>query len=193
MDVSFEVVPHFMPGLEIQDFLDEVQLHRDTIYLDSGARAVEESRLTGWQSDIGATFIYSGKEMRPQQRHAVRDRLTELTGVCYDSVLINYYHDGRCGMRFHSDPLYDRWTPNTCVVSIGETRTFVFRETSDFSVRWQYPISNGDVVIMHGDCQDRFQHCIKVERDDRGAAEMAPRVSLVFKQRIRDPQTGLYL
>lgn len=55
----------------VQDFLDEVQLHRDTIYLDSGARAVEESRLTGWQSDIGATFIYSGKEMMPQQRRAV--------------------------------------------------------------------------------------------------------------------------
>ena len=39
-------------------------------------------------------------------------------------------------MRFHSDPLYGCWTPNTSVVSIGETRRFVFREVADFTSRW---------------------------------------------------------
>ena len=52
---------------------------------------------------------------------------------------------------------------------------------------------NGDTVYMYGDCQDRLQHCVKVEREDRGAAELGPRMSLVFKQRDRDPATGQYL
>lgn len=41
----------------------------------------------------------------------------------------------RCGMRFHSDPLYQRWTPNTAVVSLGATRTFIFRTANDYSTR----------------------------------------------------------
>jgi len=67
--------------------------------------------MTGWQSDIGATFKYSGKEMLPAPGGltplvaAVRDRLARLTGQTYDSVLINLYCDGKCGMRYHVDPL----------------------------------------------------------------------------------------
>jgi hypothetical protein len=54
------------PRVAAQELQGEVALRRDTIYLEGGARAVEESRLTGWQSDIGATFCYSGKDMAPQ-------------------------------------------------------------------------------------------------------------------------------
>ena len=42
------------------------------------------------------------------------------------------------------------------------------------------------------DCQDRLQHSIKVERQDRGAAELGPRMSLVFKQRLKD-ELGRYV
>jgi hypothetical protein len=41
---------------------------------------------------------------------------------------------------------------------------------------------------MHGDCQERFQHSIKVERDAGDATE---RVSLVFKKRSSPPQPPL--
>jgi hypothetical protein len=67
--------------------------------------------LTGWLSDIGATFKYSGKEMRPPpggltpRVAAVRDALAALTGQWYDSVLVNLYEDGKCGMKYHVDPL----------------------------------------------------------------------------------------
>jgi alkylated DNA repair dioxygenase AlkB len=170
-----------------QDFVPEVALRRDVIYLDGGSRAVEEARLTAWQSDIGATFLYSGKEMVPPPGGltpsvaAVRDALAALTGVRYDSVLINYYEDGKCGMRYHVDPLYNAWTPRTAVVSLGATRQFVFREMSDHSVRWHYLVSSGDVVVMSGDCQERLQHCVKVEA---AAEDAGPRMSLVFKERI---------
>lgn len=85
----------------------------------------------------------------------MRDALLGLTGQHYDSVLINLYPDGRCGMRYHADPLYATWTPETSVVSIGVPRRFVFRETNDHSRRWAYVVRNGDVVVMHSDCQDR--------------------------------------
>lgn len=198
----------------------------------------------------------------------VRDALAATTGVVYDSVLVNLYPDGKAGMRFHVDPLYGRWTPRQAVVSLGDTRTFVFREISDYNVRcvrggrrrgrcrqakganwqgrcfgwdsrevlpplqtctwhacvaqqqqqavetacplclgphpyptpilvphvcthprWTYSVRNGDCVLMFGDCQDRLQHCIKVERRGEDAG---PRMSLVFKERLKGPD-GRYL
>ncbi|WIA23492.1 hypothetical protein OEZ85_000237 [Tetradesmus obliquus] len=177
--------------LRLNDVTSEVTLSRDVIYLSDdagGSRAVPEARLTGWQSDIGATFKYSGKEMQPQaggmsQTCAqVREVLREVTGEAFDSLLINYYPDGKAGMRFHVDPLYGCWTPTAAVVSLGDKRQFVFRRIDDFSVRWNYRVSNGDVVVMFGDCQEQLQHAIKVEA---AAGDAGPRVSLVYKQRLK--------
>lgn len=77
---------------------------------------------------------------------------------------------------------YGCWAPPSAVVSLGATRSFVFREASDFSARWAYAVSNGDAVEMWGDCQERLQHAVRVERR---AGDAGPRVSLVFKQRLR--------
>ena len=60
----------------------------------------------------------------------------------------------------------------------------MFREATDHACRWQYAVSNGDAVVMYGDCQDRLQHAIVVEK---AAADAGPRMSLVYKQRIRQP------
>uniref|UniRef100_A0A383V5G7 Fe2OG dioxygenase domain-containing protein n=1 Tax=Tetradesmus obliquus TaxID=3088 RepID=A0A383V5G7_TETOB len=191
MAVPFLVLPNLMPQLRLNDVTSEVTLSRDVIYLSDdagGSRAVPEARLTGWQSDIGATFKYSGKEMQPQaggmsQTCAqVREVLREVTGEAFDSLLINYYPDGKAGMRFHVDPLYGCWTPTAAVVSLGDTRQFVFRRIDDFSVRWNYRVCNGDVVVMFGDCQEQLQHAIKVEA---AAGDAGPRVSLVYKQRLK--------
>lgn len=55
------------------------------------------------------------------------------------------------------------------------------------SIRWAYKVSNGDVVEMFGDCQERLQHAVKVERR---AEDAGPRISLVFKERLRTPGGG---
>lgn len=55
--------------------------------------------------------------------------------------------------------------------------------------RWSYRVRNGDVVHMYGDCQDRLQHCVRVER---AAEDAGPRMSLVFKERLRD-EHGKYI
>ena len=52
---SHSVWPAYYCALFVsrQGFLDEVELRQDTIYLEDNSRAVSESRMTGWQSDIG--------------------------------------------------------------------------------------------------------------------------------------------
>jgi len=52
-------------------------------------------------------------------------------------------------MRFHSDPLYNCWTPNTAVVSIGAPRRFAFRCTENFQVRQVLRTVHSDVQLGH--------------------------------------------
>ncbi|KAF8061107.1 RDH14 [Scenedesmus sp. PABB004] len=193
--VPFLVLPNLLPGLRLRDFLQEVALRRDTIQLSdsNGVREVPESRLTGWQSDLGVTFEYSGKAMAPRSAAGgrltprvarVRDALAAACGPAFefDSVLVNYYENGKCGMRFHADPLGEgTWAPATAVVSVGAARGFVFRRADDHAARWAYRVASGDAVLMFGRCQEELQHAVIVERS---AQDAGPRLSLVYKKRL---------
>jgi len=170
----------------------EVRWHRDLVTVGSrgstGARkTVPESRLTAWQAaSPGLCFAYSGKTMRPAPFsplvRQIRRRVEQKFDLQFDGVLINLYPDGKSGMRFHSDP--DQgvlWAEETAVVSLGSARQFVFRKVGDFQERHEFLLQSGDVVWMYGDCQERYQHAVKVEarRGDAG-----PRISLVFKKAL---------
>lgn len=71
---------------------------------------ISEQRLTAWQSTVNQPFGYSGKLMSPSEDGfsprigAVRDALVAKIDRLYDSCLINYYENGKVGMRYHSDP-----------------------------------------------------------------------------------------
>ena len=93
---------------------------------------VAEQRLTAWQSAVAEPFRYSGKEMIPDSTlggfssriGAVRDSICDAIDRSYDSCLINYYENGKCGMRFHHDPGQgEHWGYSTAVVSVGDARS----------------------------------------------------------------------
>jgi len=187
LEVPFQVIPGAFPSVSLDSLVNEVDLQRQDVWIDRENQWLPESRLTAWQSSIGATFRYSGKEMIPPPSglspgvEAICQMLEERFGVKYDSVLINMYPDAKSGMRFHQDPQYDTWADEAAVVSVGDTRLFIVREIDNFENRFEYFVRNGDLVLMFGNCQDRYQHCIKVEGN---ASTRGPRMSLVFKKRI---------
>mmetsp|Transcript_47365 Transcript_47365/g.69256 ORF Transcript_47365/g.69256 Transcript_47365/m.69256 type:complete len:247 (-) Transcript_47365:118-858(-) len=163
----FKVLHKCCEGLDVHQFLEEIQFRDDEIVL--GGRRVQERRRTCWQADEpGITFAYSGKAMPADpwtpRVQALRDKLQELTGVRYEGVLINHYPDGRCGMKYHADPDQGTiWDYETAVVSVGDTRQFVFRKTENHEFRHIFYVSSGDCVLMYGDCQKNYQHCVKEE------------------------------
>lgn len=69
--------------------------------------------------------------LSPQIKH-IRDYLERRLGVYYDSVLVNLYPDGKCGMRFHSDPLYNIWQEDSAIVSVGMTHLVCEDENVEF-------------------------------------------------------------
>ena len=67
------------------------------------------------------------------------------------------------------------------MVSLGDTRLFVLRKADEKTVRCTFAVRDGDLVEMFGDCQERYQHSVKVERNIRDARA---RMSLVFKRTL---------
>ncbi|MGQ3285634.1 hypothetical protein [Bosea sp. (in: a-proteobacteria)] len=158
MGVPFTVLPLALPQLQLPDLLAEVALQQDTIYLEGGGKAVQEPRLTGWQSDLGASFRYSGKVMGAGAGGMtpgvarVRDAVQRLAGVRFDSVLVNYYPDGRCGMRFHADPTYGCWAQETAVSRRGGGRGGGCKEREG---------GKGGEVRGRGKERERVKGCVK--------------------------------
>jgi alkylated DNA repair dioxygenase AlkB len=153
---------------------------------------VQERRQTAWEGDSHvAPFEYSGKSMKRENWSPlvkqVRDRLHSLTGDYFDCCLLNLYPDGGSGMRYHADPDQgDLWDYETCVVSVGATRRFAFRDVlsnkvSTVSSPHVFVLMSGDVTEMFGDCQQRFQHTVKTADNKK---EKVARASLVFKKSL---------
>ena len=81
-------------------------------------------------------------------------------------------------MRYHSDPIENKWDNNFMIVSFGATRKLVFRKISDFDKKIYYDFNDGDCVNMFDNCQELYQHSIRKARNiNKG------RISLVFKRK----------
>jgi len=155
--------------LTLQNLVEQVHFQSDDVTTSTGKK-VKERRKTAWQAEhediLG--FSYSGKIMEtslfsPCVR-SVRDSLSRKTSKTYDCCLLNLYPDGDSGMRYHIDPDQGRlWTTDTAVVSVGSSRRFSFREISASEGKHphNFVVMDGDVTEMFGDCQERFQHCVK--------------------------------
>ena len=173
--------------------------------------AIVEKRGTAWQSAVGRPFVYSGKVMVPrvgdEERAGLSEGISKVRDALaaepiersYDSVLLNYYEGGTSAMNFHSDPgqgpppvgedgsggasgaAASGWGYSTCVVSSGATRLFTFRRIGNPNLRCTFALRTGDVVEMFGECQEMYQHAVKVEASEEAAG---PRVSLVFKRTL---------
>ena len=189
---------HHIP-ITVERMIRQVHFRTDDIYTTTSQESVPERRWTAWQGDTHvAPFSYSGKVMpredwSPIVLH-IRDQLHNRTGQYYDGCLLNLYHTGKSGMRYHSDPDQGTlWDYDTAVVSIGASRRFVFRSIIDNNndntfkapLRPQphsFVVMDSDVTYMHRDCQTLYQHSLKNAEDHH---ETASRISLVFKRTYR--------
>ena len=198
MSLPFVQYKDIFPDITIDSVLADIEIKFDTFTAKRNGILVEcrEPRGTAWFSDSGNTFVYSGKTMYPRaltpNLSVIRDKLEALLSVRYCSVLVNYYPNGKSGIRYHSDPLYDVdnptkqiWEDDSAVVSVGDSRNFVVRETeadSDLDRKYyRYVVESGDVFHMFMGCQKSYQHTVQVEKHEENSK---PRISLVFKKRI---------
>jgi len=145
-------------------------------------RRVPVPRRVAWHGDPGASYTYSGTEHHPlpwtPALDRVRSRLTGLTGVRFNAVLLNLYRDGRDGMGWHADdePELGR-DPVIASVSLGATRRFCLRHRRRKDLRLDVLLTHGSLLLMSGATQHHWVHALP-----KTAVPVGERINLTFRR-----------
>lgn len=116
----------------------------------------------------------------PVQLDALCGLIEAAQGFRPNNCLLNYYLDGNSSMGFHSDSS-EELAPGTgvAIISLGATRSIVFRSKEDKSCEFSYPLEDGSLLYMTQEMQAHWLHAILKEQ---GVGE---RISLTFRHILK--------
>jgi alkylated DNA repair dioxygenase AlkB len=115
-------------------------------------RVLDDPRLSRW---------YRADDPLPHPVLAsARDALSAHYGVRFGPLGLNYYRDGNDSVAFHADrELRDLDDGLVAIVTLGACRRFLVRAKTGGRAIDVRP-SSGDLVVMGGACQRRFEHAV---------------------------------
>jgi alkylated DNA repair dioxygenase AlkB len=146
-------------------------------------KEVATPRLTSWHGDPDSAYTYSGKTFEPlpwtPELLALKRRVDEAAATTFNSVLVNYYRDGRDSMGEHADdePELGPTRDNVLIasVSLGERRRFVLRHRRRKTTE-ELRLGGGDLLLMGGTTQSHYRH-----RVPPTTVPLGPRMNLTFR------------
>ncbi|HDR9767419.1 TPA: alpha-ketoglutarate-dependent dioxygenase AlkB [Burkholderia cepacia ATCC 25416] len=166
--------------------IDEVAWRQDTIRTPRGR--IPLPRLTAWQGEPDAVYVYSGIRNVPAPwTPAVLDLKRAVEAACgarFNSVLLNRYRNGLDSLGWHADnepELGD--APVIASVSLGAMRVFDLRHRAT-GVTHAYRLVHGSLLVMRGRTQAEWQH-----RVPKAPGVQGERVNLTFR-RVMPAGTG---
>jgi alkylated DNA repair dioxygenase AlkB len=147
-------------------------------------RTVAEPRLSCWMGDSGAVYRYSGTVFTPkpwiEPVTQLKRAVEEHSGQTFNSVLLNYYRNGRDAMGWHSDDEPELGLqPVIASISLGGERRFLLRQKRKGARSFGLSLAHGSLLLMHGDLQQRFQHALP-----RTLKSVDARINLTFRKII---------
>jgi alkylated DNA repair dioxygenase AlkB len=158
--------------------LDEITWQQDSMNTPAGK--IPFPRLTAWQGDPGAVYVYSGIRNVPKPWTPtvllLKTKAEAAAQTAFNSVLINRYRTGMDSMGWHADKERELGPqPVIASVSLGTTRTFEFRHTKTRQTH-TLQLTHGSLLIMRGRTQLDWAHRVPKEPEARGE-----RINLTFR------------
>ncbi|MCA1855805.1 alpha-ketoglutarate-dependent dioxygenase AlkB [Massilia oculi] len=137
-----------------------------------------QPRLSAWHGEKG--YRYAGLALAPLPFTPLLDTLRRAaqaaTGHPYNSVLLNYYRDGRDSMGMHSDNEPELGPePAIASLSFGATRSFILRHRRSGETL-KLALTDGSLLFMGGALQANWLHGINKTSRPLGA-----RINLTFR------------
>ena len=143
---------------------------------------IPQPRLTAWYGDPAARYTYSGLVWEPQPWTpallALRQRVEAATATQFNSVLLNYYRDGRDSMGWHADDEPELGpAPAIASLSLGASRRFRLRPRTGLPhAPLALDLPSGSLLLMRGPTQRHWQHALP-----KTARPVGPRLNLTFR------------
>ncbi|WP_109483430.1 alpha-ketoglutarate-dependent dioxygenase AlkB [Paraburkholderia sp. C35] len=156
----------------------EVAWLQDEMFTPAGR--VPLPRLTAWQGEPDAVYVYSGIRNVPAAWTPAVAQLkaaVETTcGVPFNSVLLNRYRSGADSLGWHADRERELGAePVIASVSLGATRRFDMQHNKTRVVQ-SYALKGGSLLVMRGRTQAEWRHRVPKEPKVQGE-----RVNLTFR------------
>jgi alkylated DNA repair dioxygenase AlkB len=172
--------PHWLNASAAAEFMErvrtEVAWRQDRMRTPAGE--VPLPRLTAWQGEPDAVYVYSGIRNTPSPWtpavRTLKDAAEAVSGVHFNSVLINRYRSGADGMGWHADK-EPELGPVIASVNLGVARTFQLRH-NETGVLHAFNLGGGSLLIMRGRTQAQWQH--RVPKEPKVSGE---RINLTFR------------
>ena len=150
-----------------------------------GGEIIQQPRLSVWfgPKDMPYSYSYVTLQAHDFSSNSVMSKIKtdveDRFGVTFNSCLVNLYRDNKDGVGWHADDEKSLGhKPTIASLSLGETRRFEFCRKSD-SMRkpvYGFHLVHGSGLLMKGDVQERWLHCVPREYHDR-----KPRLNLTFR------------
>lgn len=144
-----------------------IQWRQDHIQLFG--KQVDLPRLTAWHGDNDRPYTFSGLTLQPQPWNNMlawlRDQLQKITGVRFNSVLLNWYRSGNDHISWHADNEPELGTnPTIASINFGASRRFLLRRNDNPQQKIELPLAHGSLLVMSGALQRYWQHSVPKQK-----------------------------
>lgn len=139
-------------------------------------------RLQHWCADDGVSYRYSGRTLPAapwsQELGWLRQMTEQLTGLAFNSVLVNLYRDGKDAMGWHADDEAELGpAPWIASWSFGASRDFCLRRKGESRTSRCMTLDDSSLLLMSPAVQHHWQHSLPRRQRVR-----QPRLNLTFRQ-----------
>lgn len=182
-DATIEYFPNFFTNKEATDLFEEllttIPWQQDNITVFG--KTHPQPRLTALFGNMGKQYSYSNIVMKPHSWNTllmqIKNKVEEVCGVSFTTVLLNLYRDGKDSNGWHADNEKELGSnPTIASISFGAERSFHLRHNTIDNAKQKITLEHGSLLVMKGTTQHFWKHQIP-----KTAKLIAPRINLTFR------------
>jgi alkylated DNA repair dioxygenase AlkB len=128
-------------------------------------KMILQPRFTAWYGDENKTYRYSGLTMKPlpwnENLLFLKEKIEKIAKVEFNSVLLNWYRDGKDHMGWHTDNEAELGkNPTIASLNFGATRRFLLRKNDNHEEKIELLLHHGSFLLMRGEIQHFWHHSV---------------------------------
>lgn len=183
LDATFIYYPNFLnqekADLYFEKLLQETPWQQDDITIFG--KKIAQPRLTALYGNLGKPYSYSGITMHPIAWSPLvwllKEEVETIAQHSFTSVLLNLYRNEKDSNGWHADDEKELGRdPIIASISLGETRKFQIKHTTNRNIKCDILLEHGSLLLMKEGAQVHYKHQLPKATQPKNA-----RINLTFR------------